>query len=304
MANLIWKTSTGTKNLLPIPFKTEEEFEKTVFNTSEILGDIFLLKRQIRFGGKAGIPDIIGIDTDGNVCIIEMKNISVDASIIPQVLQYAIWAETNPDSIKSLWLECYNKPDDVTITWDNLQVRILVIAPTILHSTMDLVDKINYSVDLIEVTRWVENDNVLLLVTKLEPETKTKVKPVRGLPIYDEDFYTTQFNKLSAKEFVKYTKELEQLVEQKGWDLELKYNKNYCVFKAGFFNAFGIEWIGSKTFAFFVKLAEEEAKQFEIHMTRYVPEWKQAVYFITQGETKTNDYAPIFERAYRKLTGK
>jgi len=50
-----------------------------------------------------------------------MKNVTVDASIIPQVLQYAFWAETNPDSIKSLWLECENKPDDLTISWDSFQ---------------------------------------------------------------------------------------------------------------------------------------------------------------------------------------
>jgi len=26
---------------------------------------------------------------DGNICIVEMKNVSVDAAIIPQALQYA-----------------------------------------------------------------------------------------------------------------------------------------------------------------------------------------------------------------------
>lgn len=93
MANLFWKSKNGIKALLATPFKTEEEFERTVFSTSEILEDIFLLKRQIRGGNKSGIPDIVGLDNDGNVCIIEMKNKPVDASIIPQVLQYAFWAE-------------------------------------------------------------------------------------------------------------------------------------------------------------------------------------------------------------------
>lgn len=99
--------------------------------------DIFLLKRQIRGGTKQGIPDIVGLDKDGNICIIEMKNVTVDASIIPQVLQYAFWAETNPDSIKSLWLEVETKPDDLSVSWDDFEVRIIVIAPTILRSTLD-----------------------------------------------------------------------------------------------------------------------------------------------------------------------
>lgn len=304
MANLFWKTKSGTKSLLATPFKTEEEFEKIVFETSELLEDIFLIKRQIRGGGKSGIPDIIGIDSDGNVCIIEMKKTPVDSGIIPQVLQYAFWAETNPDSIKSLWLERDNKPDDLSISWDSIQVRILIIAPSILRSTLDIVEKINYPVDLIEVKRWVEGENVLLLVTKLEPEPRAKSKPATGLPTYDEGFYTSQYNKQSAKEFVKYARQVEQIIKQKGWDLELKFNKHYCGFKAGFFLAFGIQWVGSKTLAFFVKLPQKEAAKFDIPMTRYEEQWNQAVYYINPSETKIADYIPLFERAYQHLTGK
>ncbi len=103
-----------------------------------------------RQGGGAG-RDVgkdtayaVGIDSDGNICILEMKNCTVDATIIPQVLQYAFWVESNPDSIKSLWLECDNRPDDIVITWGGVQVSILIVAPSILRSTLDLVVKINY----------------------------------------------------------------------------------------------------------------------------------------------------------------
>ncbi|HPP62990.1 MAG: hypothetical protein HND45_02630 [Chloroflexi bacterium] len=304
MANLFWKTKTDIKSLLATPFKTEEEFERTIFETSELLEDIFLLKRQVRGGGKTGIPDIIGIDSDGNVCIIEMKNVPVDANIIPQVLQYAFWAESNPDSVKSLWLESENKPDDLPIAWDNLQVRILVIAPSILRSTLDIVEKINYQVDLIEVTRWIEGDNVLLLVSKLEPEQKTKAKPVSGLPVYDEDFYMQHHNKQSVKEFMNYVSQVASLVKRKNWELDQKFNKHYCAFKAGFFIAFGIHWIGSKTFAIFIKLPEDEFAKFSIPMTKYEKEWNQAIYHVTPGKTKVEDFVSLFEKAYRHLTGK
>ena len=85
MANLFWKSKTKIISLLESPFRSEEEFEDNVFGTSEILEEITLIKRQIRGGNKAGIPDIIGIDTDGSICILELKNKKVDASIIPQV---------------------------------------------------------------------------------------------------------------------------------------------------------------------------------------------------------------------------
>jgi RecB family endonuclease NucS len=73
MSNLFWKAKTGIKALLETPFRSEEEFEKTVFTTSELLADVTLIKRQVRGGAKVGIPDIIGIDSDGSVCILTEK---------------------------------------------------------------------------------------------------------------------------------------------------------------------------------------------------------------------------------------
>jgi len=303
MANLFWGTRRGTKALLATPFKTEDEFEQTIFKTSELLEDIFLLKRQVRGGNKTGVPDIVGIDNDGNVCIIEMKNTDVDSAIIPQVLQYAFWAEQNPDSVKALWLECDNRPDNIAVFWDDLQVRILIIAPTIPRSTLDLVDKINYPVDLIEVKRWVEGGNEFLLVNRLEAEPTRRVRPAAGRRAYDRDFYKSLFNNRSVDEFLKYCRELEAFVRSKGWNLETRYNKHYCGFKAGFFNAFGVKWMGTRTFAFFLKLSEQEAKRTGIEMSRYDRQWKEAMYFVEPGKTEVKAFAPLFEMAYKKLSG-
>jgi len=40
-----------------------------------------------------------------------------------------MWAETNPDSIKAIWLESKHKPEDIELDWDNLYVRAIVVAP-------------------------------------------------------------------------------------------------------------------------------------------------------------------------------
>ena len=306
MANLFWKRK-GDKalSLLSTPFSSEEEFEKVIFETKEILEDIFLIKRQVRGGKKPGVPDIVGIDTDGNVCIVEMKNTAVDASVIPQVLDYAFWAETNPDSIKTLWLESPAQPEHVSISFDNYEVRIIVIAPSIDRSTLELVNKINYSVDLIEIKRWVEGQNQWLLVNKLEAEQPKKIKPVHGLGVYDKEFYENNFNKNSVKAFFEYVNETHRLVKSKGWQLELKFNKNYCGFKHGFFNAFGIKWVGSKTFAFFFKLPKHVAasKLRDVKMDRYEDQWKEAVYKIEPGRTSVKKFLPLFQRAFENLTG-
>ncbi len=304
MANLFWKTKTSTRGLVETPFKTEEEFEKTIFSTAELLEDIFLLKRQVRGGGKPGIPDIIGIDTDGNICILELKNTSVSASVIPQVLEYAIWAETNPDSIRSLWLERDNKPEDLEINWENIRVRIIVLAPSIHRATLQFVEKINYPVDLVEVKRWVESDNQIIMVNKLEQDEKrSKVRPARGLPVYDESFYKAERNKISVEHFLRYVREVEELIERKGWPLETKLNRSYCAFKTGFFNAFTIRWIGSKTFAFSFKLPEREAKRFRIPITQYNHQRGRAIYYIDPKITKVKDFAPLIEHCYKKFAG-
>ncbi|MCX5782140.1 MAG: hypothetical protein NT145_05500 [Elusimicrobia bacterium] len=303
MANLFLKTKNSTQNLMATPFKTEEEFERIIFETPEILEDIFLIKRQIRGGSKAGIPDIIGIDNDGNICIVEMKNVDVDASIIPQVLEYAFWAESNPDSIKSLWLETKDKPEDLKVSLEDFQIRIIIIAPTILKSTLDIVNKINYPVDLIEIKRWVVKNRQYLLVNKLEEELRKKPSLVKGMETYDESFYAKEYNKNSAKEFIKVVKEVESIIKKKNWLLETKYNKYYCGFKAGFFNAFGIKWMGSKTFAFFFKLDKHVARRASIKMTKYEDLWKEAVYYIDPAKTKTKKFLPLFEMAYKKLSG-
>ena len=85
MANLFWKRKAETTlNLLSVPFATEEELERAVFETKDLLEEVYLLKRQVRGGKKAGIPDIIGVDSDGNVCIVEMKNVPVDKLLSPR----------------------------------------------------------------------------------------------------------------------------------------------------------------------------------------------------------------------------
>jgi len=303
MANLFWKKNKKTRSLLPTPFKTEEELERIVFDTAGLLKDIILIKRQVRHGGKAGIPDIIGVDNDGNICIIELKNTTVDSSIVIQILEYANWAENQPDSIKSLWLQCENKDEDITPNWENPQVRVIVIAPKIDRSALSICSKISYAMDMIEIQRWVEGKNELLLVNKLEEEIKRKVKPVTGLVTYDKEFYETQRNKNSVIEFIRYAREVEEIIKKKKWPLETKFNQQYCGFKSGFFNAFGIQWMGTKTFAFFFKLEQKEAQRIKLPMTRYESLWKQAVYNIDPAKTKTKQFLPLFEMAYKKLTG-
>jgi hypothetical protein len=302
METLVIKNKTDTKVITQTKFKSEEEFEKLVFNTPELLSDIFLIKRQVRGGNKTGIPDIIGVDENGNICIVEMKNVTVDSDIIPQVLEYALWAEKYPDSIKSLWLECKNRSEETEIDWDEAEIRIIIIAPKILNSILEFANKINYEVDLIEVKQYIDNNSQYLFLNKLEPEILVgRTKPVRGLVVYDEEYYKKHYNPNSVSDFIHYSNELKKIVDEKKWNLEQKYNKKYCTFKYGFTNVFSVSWIGTKSFSFRIKISEGEAKNFKIKYTKYIEAKKTARFDIEPGKTKTIDFIDLFELALKKL---
>src|SRR5262249_41115578 len=116
-------------------------------------------------------------------------------------------------------------------------------------------------------------------------------------------FYSAEYNPQAAALFLKLANEVQDLVRRKGWDLERKFNKHYCGFKAGFFNAFGLKWLSAKTICFFFKLSEKEAKKTGIKLTKYENLWKEAYVYVEPGKTKITGLLPLFEAAYAKLSG-
>jgi len=307
MPNLFWKNKKGeTLNVVGSPFNSEEEFENYIYKTREILGDIFIIKRQIRASSGHDIPDMIGIDKENNVVIIEMKNGEVDENIIPQVLRYAIWAETNPDSIRALWLECKDKPDDISINWDSLTIKIIVIAPSIKLNVLRAVNKINYEVDLLEINKFAAEENEFILVDKLEPESPKGPRITRGLGVYDKEFYLENYNNESVGIFFHTIDKVDRLVKEKGWRLDKKFNKGYVGFKYGFPNVFGINWVGSKTFCIFFKMPKglsEKTKIPGIKPYRYEEQWNQVLYKVEGKDYDIRKLMRLFEASYKYITG-
>jgi hypothetical protein len=302
-ANLFWKKARTTRSLIDKPFASEDEFERLVFETSGLLEDIHLIHRQVRGGGKPGIPDIIGIDDAGAVCIVELKNKAITADVIPQVLEYAIWAGNHPDSIRALWLETEDRPEDLEIDWNNLQVRILLLAPLIDRSTLEYIERINYSTDLIEVKRWQLGKEQFIMMNRLEPDAKkTPPKIARGFIEYDPKLYREKYGKQAAVDFLRYTKEVEGIVRRNGWQLEKRFKKNSCVFKVGFFNAFSVRWFAGKTFGFsFNRLSGKHINRVKIRPFRYDKKRGRAWYIIEPGKTHTKSFEPLFAASYEQL---
>jgi len=297
MANLFWNDKRRTLNLLSKDFATEEEFEDLIMNNNELLGDIFLISRQVRGGTKKGIPDIIGCDKDGNVCIIEMKNVKVTSEIIPQVLQYAIWAQENPAEIENLWFKSPEQPEEYKINFDGYDVRILIIAPEIDLSTATAIEKINYDVELIEIKRWIDKNNEFFLVNKIESPENSKVTQIRGRGDYTKEEYNKHRNKTSVKRFMTLSQQLEKISKKKNWPLEMKYNKNYCGLKYGHYLVCGIDWWGSKTFGLFVSMPENIAKKYQPSSTQINDSSKRTTWYDLDSKTSLEKFVPLFQKA-------
>ena len=305
MPDLFWKKAEKLIAIEEAPFASEEQLENYVIGPGQgLLGEIFILKRQVRAGRD--IPDLVGVDRDNNVVIIENKNQEVTEDILPQILRYALWAETNPDSIKALWLEVKDKPDDITIDWDKLEIRIIVLAPSIRLAVPRYIRKLNYKVDLIEVKRFLKGRDEFVLINRLVEELAPTKKAVGGLDTYDKKAYEEWANVNSVRRFFELADQLDHIVKKNKWKLEQKFNKYYVGFKHGFPNAFGIQRISSRSLGCFLKLLKAQfkrAKQLIPYESDYDDRWHQVTVRIAD-DTSLQKLVPALRLSYEYILGK
>ena len=70
----------------------EKKIEDFIETHPSILGDdIFVIGSQV--STPVGIPDIVGLDKNGNLVIVELKKGLPARKIVAQILDYAVWGE-------------------------------------------------------------------------------------------------------------------------------------------------------------------------------------------------------------------
>lgn len=307
MLNLYWKSKgETTRSLIDKPFETETKLEEYVFHNPDLLEDIFILKRQIKTGAHQGIPDMIGVDQDGAICILEVKNAQVTEDILPQVLGYAIWAGSNPDSVKALWLQAAERPEGIEIDWDNPDIKIIIVAPSYRASVLRMTPKVGYPIDLMQIRRFAIEDEEFLLVEKLEEQVRP-VKETKGLEDYDQAFYEKHRGKKAVQTFFGAVRAIEAFVKGRGWRLETKFNKYYAGFKYGYRNCFGVHWSATHVWVLFFKVPRDcvqDLKWQGWELQRYEDEWKQAIIRCHNPQNPNiQELAGLFDAAYEYVTG-
>jgi len=307
MQNLYWKTDSKTRNLLRMPFKTEADFENYVFRNQDLLGDVFILYRQIHTGGKQGIPDMLGVDQDSRICIIEMKNVTVGEEVLPQVLGYAMWAENNPDSIKAIWLEAKSRPEEIKIDWDSLEVRIIIIAPEYKTNVLKMAAKINYPVDLIQIQRFSFDKDEFILVETLQEAQTGRISTTKPMEEWSWEYYEQNHGKEPTQELQKVVYQLETFVKKQGWDLPYNINKFYTGFKLGSKVVFDVGWESTKTWSIHMKIPPEIAETFKgtrWKYQKYDATFKNSYFRLIPGnEIDISELEGMLKAAYRNISG-
>jgi len=309
MLNLYWRSKDETRSLAEKPFKSESELEQYVFDNQELLGgDISVIYRQIRTGSRQGIPDMLGVDQDSRVCLIELKNAEADEDILPQAVGYAIWAETNPDSVKAIWLESQKKPDGVVPDWDNLDIRIILIAPSFKNTVARMAGKLGYKVDLVQIGRYSAKQEEFLVVDVVEAKPPGKGKPTKPMGEWSWEFYKNEHGEEAALQFRKAVDAVAALVRKQGWELPYNLNKHYTGFKLGNRVVFNVAWGGTFTWNLRFKLPESVARRFKgrhWEFQRYNDIFGEALFRPLKPDSpEMAELKPIFLEAYRYVSGR
>lgn len=161
------------------------------------------------------------------------------------------------------------------------------------------------------IVQWVRSQltpNVVTLPLKAEPPVD-KIDPEKEpvvTAIYGLDYYMNIRPPALAKDFWKLCGRVEDLVNQRGWNLRRHNQKGYVPFKNGFFVVFGVNFLG-KGVSLWFRVPEDVAKQTQVEghtMYRYYKALNQAEYKIDEGDVDLAPFAPLFEAAYKNIVSK
>ena len=246
---------------------------------------------------------MIGVDQDARVCVIELKNVEADDSILTQAGNYATWAEDNPDSIKATWLESKDRPEEVEIHWDG-DVRVILIAPSFKQTVQRMARKFRY--DLVRIRRYGCEGDEFLLVETLETPSAPRPGVTKAAREWDWDYYESEHGKEAIAQFRKVVEAIDALVRREGWDLRYNLNKGYTGFKLGSKLVVYVAWGGTRAWNVGFKVSEDEARAFRGSLwefQRYDHEVHYAIMRPLQpDDPNVEELKPLLISAYRHVS--
>jgi hypothetical protein len=286
------------------PFADEvSDLESFVKNNPGILGErVRVFAEQVDTG--LGRMDLLAMDQSleqEKLLLIELKNKPADTNVLLQVLRYASWVSTSPDSIKLLLEKSGLHAENA-----DLKPKVVIVAPDIEDEPIELSQYIAaFEFSFLPVKRFRLGSEFLAVVESktIAPEKRT---PVSVQEEWDWERYERDLRVPKARlDLAKWlVSEIQNVCAEKGWSLEFRFRKGYTPFQMpGGWNVIGTENRWAKGWCIWFKLpaAPEE-------LALPVPSWTERTYWgedwhifymnVTSRDIDFGELDPFFEQAY------
>lgn len=228
------------------PVSTEFEIHDFIEKHPDILGkDIFIIGREVKTDDSSFI-DLLGLNSQGNTIIIEIKKEQTPRKVIGQILEYAEWISTSIGSdelnkiakikhlsgFSSLW-EKY-KSESGHIPDLNEHQRLYIMAEKIDPVTEKLaryLRKNGIDIFCMEINFYEQNGNRFCNTKRIVGNEKVVI-PDRGdidNENYDWNYYSQRrgWTEEAIERMKKFVDEVMDLGRKENWNLDIKFNRNY-----------------------------------------------------------------------------
>ena len=167
------------------PFQDEvREMQEFFKENIHVLGKNFEFiadRVSITVGGGHREIDILALDSELKVpVVIELKKGEADENALLQVLRYASWVASNPDSVKYLLTKAgfkHSEVDDVNFS----NVRIIIVAERFKDVLLSLSQYISgFQIDFVKYGRYLRPDGGEIIVIEYVQPPREFSKPVKA----------------------------------------------------------------------------------------------------------------------------
>lgn len=304
------------------PFSDEpKELEDFILKNERILGNIVLLNRQVTLPDGKKI-DIWGLDTlELRPVIVELKNVITGIEVIPQILPYYSFVKSNPDSLKFRALsdeKFMSKLASLEINREKLDKglesdpKVVIVAPKFKKELLDVVDYLNFDVELVEIYRFKTDAGEFLIIVNKPQSTAPPKVAVRVMEIWDWGKYQKEGVSEKKIELAKGLKEqLDAIVKKEKIPVEPIFRKLYIPYQSGRSNVFWIDlgytsWTtGDVLLTIYLdKQPDLEAEGIKIEHTK--TKWNEEYNLWSIFFNKVVDLSPLtplIKRSYEYVTG-
>ena len=198
-----------------IAAQKEKKIEDFIEKHPSILGEgIFIIGRQVSTS-SSGIPDLLGLDQNGNLVIAELKKGLPARKIVAQIIEYATWGEEqNQDTLNKIakekhlsgsqTLEKKFEKEFGTIPEPfNMYQRLFLIAESFDQKTIDMcryLKRNGIDISCLEINFHQSGDHEVVDTTLLVGSEETKSEEFGGDTSYQRITWEERLEQKATKE--------------------------------------------------------------------------------------------------------